>query len=70
MIPYFIMSNVTHALFVSIAVTVVVLILFGFAKNYQNWRCGYGFQKMWTQSHRFSVIQTKSLSNASLSKWF
>ncbi|KAK0100607.1 hypothetical protein ONS95_007062 [Cadophora gregata] len=34
MIPYFIMSNVTHALFVSIAVTIVVLILFGFAKNY------------------------------------
>ncbi|KAH7407144.1 Ccc1 family [Cadophora sp. MPI-SDFR-AT-0126] len=34
MIPYFIISNVTHALFVSIAVTIVVLILFGFAKNY------------------------------------
>ncbi|KAG4434433.1 hypothetical protein IFR05_010073 [Cadophora sp. M221] len=34
MIPYFIMSNVTHALFVSIAVTVLVLIVFGFAKNY------------------------------------
>lgn len=34
MIPYFIMSNVTHALFVSIAVTVLVLIVFGFVKNY------------------------------------
>ena len=34
MIPYFIMANVTHALFVSIAVTVIVLVIFGFAKNY------------------------------------
>jgi predicted membrane protein (TIGR00267 family) len=32
MIPYFAMKKVTDALFVSIAVTVVVLILFGYAK--------------------------------------
>lgn len=34
MIPYFAMTNVTHALFVSIAITVVTLIAFGFVKNY------------------------------------
>jgi VIT1/CCC1 family predicted Fe2+/Mn2+ transporter len=34
MIPYFAMPNVTHALFVSIAITVVVLLVFGFVKNY------------------------------------
>jgi len=34
MIPYFIMTNVTHALFVSIGVTIVVLLIFGFVKNY------------------------------------
>jgi len=34
MIPYFAMTNVTHALFVSIAVTVVILLGFGFIKNY------------------------------------
>jgi VIT1/CCC1 family predicted Fe2+/Mn2+ transporter len=34
MIPYFIMTNVVHALFVSIGVTIVVLLIFGFAKNY------------------------------------
>jgi predicted membrane protein (TIGR00267 family) len=32
MIPYFAMKRVTDALFVSIAVTVVVLVLFGYAK--------------------------------------
>lgn len=34
MIPYFAMHNVLHALFVSIGITVVVLISFGFIKNY------------------------------------
>ncbi|KAJ6093573.1 Vacuolar iron transporter 1 [Penicillium sp. IBT 16267x] len=34
MIPYFVMSNVLHALFVSIGITVIVLISFGFIKNY------------------------------------
>ena len=34
MIPYFAMNNVTHALFVSIGITVVILNIFGFVKNY------------------------------------
>lgn len=34
MIPYFAMKNVTHALFVSIGITFVILIVFGFVKNY------------------------------------
>lgn len=34
MIPYFAMTNVTHALFVSIAITFVILLAFGFIKNY------------------------------------
>ena len=34
MIPYFAMRNVTHALFVSIGITVVILIAFGFVKNF------------------------------------
>lgn len=34
MIPYFAMSNVAHALFVSIGITVVILNVFGFIKNY------------------------------------
>ncbi|RDL40168.1 uncharacterized protein BP5553_00147 [Venustampulla echinocandica] len=34
MTPYFLMENVTHALFISIAVTVVILLIFGFVKNY------------------------------------
>lgn len=34
MIPYFFMKNVTHALFASIAITVVVLLMFGYGKNY------------------------------------
>lgn len=34
MIPYFCMRDVTRALFVSIAITVVVLLAFGFVKNY------------------------------------
>jgi vacuolar iron transporter family protein len=34
MIPYFCMKNVTHALFVSIGITVVILLCFGFVKNY------------------------------------
>jgi VIT1/CCC1 family predicted Fe2+/Mn2+ transporter len=34
MIPYFIMKNVTHALFVSIGITAVILLCFGFVKNY------------------------------------
>lgn len=34
MIPYFAMTNVTHALFVSIGITFVILIAFGFIKNY------------------------------------
>ncbi|KAJ5037970.1 uncharacterized protein L3040_006846 [Drepanopeziza brunnea f. sp. 'multigermtubi'] len=33
-IPYFAMHNVMHTLFVSIGVTVVTLMVFGFAKNY------------------------------------
>ncbi|KAJ5812619.1 hypothetical protein N7474_008920 [Penicillium riverlandense] len=34
MIPYFAMHNVLHALFISIGITVVTLISFGFVKNY------------------------------------
>jgi VIT1/CCC1 family predicted Fe2+/Mn2+ transporter len=34
MIPYFVMHKVLHALFVSIGITVVILISFGFVKNY------------------------------------
>lgn len=34
MIPYFIMHSVTHALFVSIGITFVILIVFGFVKNW------------------------------------
>jgi len=34
MIPYFAMKNVTHALFVSIGITVIILLLFGYIKNY------------------------------------
>jgi len=34
MIPYFAMTDVTHALFVSIGITVVILLVFGFTKNY------------------------------------
>lgn len=34
MIPYFAMSNVIHALFVSIGITVVILNIFGYIKNY------------------------------------
>jgi VIT1/CCC1 family predicted Fe2+/Mn2+ transporter len=34
MIPYFAMTNVTHALFVSIGITVVILLVFGYIKNY------------------------------------
>jgi len=34
MIPYFAMSDVTHALFVSIGITVLILNVFGFVKNY------------------------------------
>lgn len=33
MIPYFAMTDVTHALFVSIGITVVILLVFGFVKN-------------------------------------
>jgi VIT1/CCC1 family predicted Fe2+/Mn2+ transporter len=34
MIPYFAMKNVAHALFVSIGITAIILLLFGFIKNY------------------------------------
>jgi VIT1/CCC1 family predicted Fe2+/Mn2+ transporter len=34
MIPYFAIDNVTHALFVSVAVTFIILVAFGFVKNY------------------------------------
>lgn len=34
MIPYFIMTSVNHALFLSIGITVVVLLFFGYIKNY------------------------------------
>ena len=43
MIPYFVMSRVREALLVSVAVTVVVLLAFGYAKNYvaiRNHRAG------------------------------
>ncbi len=36
MIPYFAMHDVTHALFVSIGITVVILLVFGFVKDYVN----------------------------------
>ena len=38
MIPYFAMKNVTRALFVSIGITVVILLFFGFIKNYTTMR--------------------------------
>jgi VIT1/CCC1 family predicted Fe2+/Mn2+ transporter len=34
MIPYFAIPNTTHALFVSIALTLMILLAFGFVKNY------------------------------------
>jgi hypothetical protein len=34
MIPYFAITNTTHALFVSIALTSVILLAFGFVKNF------------------------------------
>lgn len=34
MIPYFAMTNVRQALFISIGITVVILLAFGFVKNY------------------------------------
>ncbi len=34
MIPYFAMHDVTHALFVSIGITVVILLVFGYIKNW------------------------------------
>ncbi|KAE9376203.1 DUF125-domain-containing protein [Stipitochalara longipes BDJ] len=34
MIPYFIMHDVTHALFVSIGITALVLLVFGYIKNW------------------------------------
>lgn len=34
MIPYFAMQNVTHALFVSIGITVIILLGFGSIKNW------------------------------------
>lgn len=34
MIPYFAMTTATHALFASIGITVVILLAFGFTKNY------------------------------------
>ena len=33
MIPYFAIKNVTHALFISIGITVVILLGFGYVKN-------------------------------------
>src|SRR4051794_27220250 len=34
MVPYFAITNVTHALFVSIGIIIVILLIFGFIKNY------------------------------------
>jgi VIT1/CCC1 family predicted Fe2+/Mn2+ transporter len=34
MVPYFAMKSVTRALFVSIGVTVAILLIFGFVKNF------------------------------------
>ena len=36
MIPYFAMSNLNHALFVSIGITVTIFTIFGFIKSYYN----------------------------------
>ena len=33
MIPYFAMKNVTYALFISIGITIVILLSFGYIKN-------------------------------------
>lgn len=33
MIPYFAMKDVTHALFISIGITIVILLGFGYIKN-------------------------------------
>jgi VIT1/CCC1 family predicted Fe2+/Mn2+ transporter len=40
MIPYFCMKKVTHALFISIGITVIILFAFGFIKNYVTIRTG------------------------------
>jgi vacuolar iron transporter family protein len=46
MIPYFAVQNVTHALFISIAITGTILLIFGYIKSYvtvQSTRAGiYG----------------------------
>lgn len=34
MIPYFATTHVTHALFISIGITAVILLVFGFIKNF------------------------------------
>lgn len=34
MIPYFAMHDVTHALFISIGITAIVLLVFGYIKNW------------------------------------
>ena len=34
MIPYFAESNVTHALFISIGITIVILLAFGYIKTW------------------------------------
>jgi VIT1/CCC1 family predicted Fe2+/Mn2+ transporter len=50
MIPYFAMPNVTHALFVSIGITVVILLGFGFIKNWVTVRT--------TRSGMWGAVQT------------
>lgn len=50
MIPYFAMENVTHALFISIGITVVVLLCFGFVKNYVTIRT--------SQAGAYGAVQT------------
>ena len=34
MIPYFAVKDVTHALFISIGITAVILLVFGYVKNW------------------------------------
>ena len=50
MIPYFAMQNVTHALFVSIGITAVMLTVFGFIKNW--------FMVGTKQSGLYGAVQT------------
>jgi VIT1/CCC1 family predicted Fe2+/Mn2+ transporter len=50
MLPYFAMTNVTHALFISTGITIIVFLVFGFVKNYLTIRT--------TKSGLYGAVQT------------